>query len=106
MTDPIGALRARVLIESPQRSEDNLGGAAIGWANEGQAWAEISALASGQAAAFDAAPSLSSLRVFINRRADVRAGWRVVWGGRVLTILGVRDDGAPRIELVCQEEIL
>jgi hypothetical protein len=30
----------------------------------------------------------------------------VAWGSRVLRVIAVRDDGEPRIELICEEEIL
>jgi head-tail adaptor len=49
---------------------------------------------------------VSAFRVTINRRNDVRAGWRVIWGARVLRVVGVSDGGAPRIVLVCEEERL
>lgn len=106
MSDAIGALRARVKIQSPTRVADELGGAAIAWDDAGDVWAEIDAGGVSESAAFDAAPSVASLRVTINRRDDVRAGWRIAWGARRLRIVGVADDGAPRIRLTCQEEIL
>lgn len=106
MSDAIGALRARVKLQSPTRIADELGGAAIAWSDEGDVWAEIEAGGVGESAAFDASPSTASYRVTINRRDDVRAGWRIVWGARRLRIIGVADDGAPRLQLNCQEEIL
>jgi head-tail adaptor len=105
MTDVIGVMRARVRLESPTRASDDIGGAAITWANQGDVWAEIIASGAGQGADFDAAPSVSAYTLIINRRADVRAGWRVVWTTRVFRILGVRDQGGARIELICEEEI-
>jgi SPP1 family predicted phage head-tail adaptor len=106
MTDVIGALRARVKLQSPTRVADELGGAAILWTDEGDVWAEIEAGGGGDGAAFDAIPSVTNYRVTINRRDDVRVGWRIAWGARRLPIIGVADDGAPRIQLSCQEEIL
>jgi SPP1 family predicted phage head-tail adaptor len=106
MSDVIGALKARVTLQSPLRVADEIGGAAIAWSDEGDVWAEIGALAAGESAAFDAAPSVTAYRVTINRRDDVRAGWRVAWGQRLLRIVGIRDEGAPRIELSCEEEVL
>jgi SPP1 family predicted phage head-tail adaptor len=106
MSDAIGALKARVTLESPLRVADEIGGAAIAWSDAGDVWAEIAALGAGESAAFDASVSVASYRVIINRRDDVRAGWRIVWGGRVLRITGVRDAGAARIELSCEEEML
>lgn len=106
MSDAIGALRARVKLQSPTRVADELGGAAISWADEGDVWAEIEADGAAENAAFDAAPSLATYRITINRRDGVRAGWRIAWGARRLRIAGVADDGAPRIRLTCQEETL
>lgn len=106
MSEIIGALRARVKLQSPTRIADEIGGAAIAWADAGDVWAEIDAGGAGESAAFDAAPSVANYRVTINRRDDVRAGWRVAWGTRRLRIAGVIDDGAPRIQLTCQEETL
>jgi len=106
MSDAIGALRARVKLQRPTRIADELGGAAIAWSDEGDVWGEIEAGGASDGAAFDATPSVASYRVTINRRDDVRAGWRVAWGARRLRIIGVADDGAPRITLNCQEEKL
>lgn len=106
MSDAIGALRARVKLQSPTRIADEIGGAAILWADEGDVWAEVDAAAASQSAAFDATPSVVSYRVTINRRDDVRPGWRIAWRARQLRIVGVRDDGAPRLQLICEEETL
>lgn len=106
MTKIIGRMRARVRLESPQRTADNIGGAAITWTNQGDVWAEISAGGGGQSAGFDTAPSATAYAFAINRRTDVRAGWRVVWGARVFAVRAVRDEGAPRIELLTEEERL
>ncbi len=106
MSGAIGAMRARVKLQSPTRVADELGGATILWTDEGDAWAEIEASGGSEGAAFDALPSTASFRVTINRRDDVRAGWRIAWGARRLRIVGVADEGAPRIVLNCQEETL
>ena len=106
MTDRIAAMRARVRIERPERVADDLGGAPLGWSDQGEVWAAIAATGAVRAAEFDANASVSALRVTINRRADVRPGWRVVWGARVLRVVGVRDGGGQRIELFCEEELL
>jgi SPP1 family predicted phage head-tail adaptor len=106
MSDAIAALRARVTLKRPTRVADEIGGAALMWVNAGDAWAEISAGAAGERAAYDGAPTTAAYTVRINRRDDVRATWRVAWGVRVLRVTAVRDDGEPRIDLICEEEIL
>lgn len=106
MSEAIGAMRVRVRLESPTRTADAMGGAALGWSSQGDVWASLRAQSAGRAAAYDAAASVASYSAMINRRSDVRAGWRLVWGARVFRIVAVRDEGAPRIELICEEEIL
>lgn len=104
MSDAIGALKARVTLEEPVRIADEIGGAAILWTARGDVWAAIEAGGAGEAAAFDTLTSAATYDVTINRRDDVRGGWRVTWGERRLRIRGVSDDGAPRIVLRCEEE--
>lgn len=104
MSDAIGAMRARVTLQSPARVTDEIGGAAIAWIDQGAVWAEIADAGAGGAAAFDTAISVASYRVTINARGDVRAGWRLAWGPRVLRVGGVADVGAARITLYCTEE--
>lgn len=106
MNGVIAAMRARVKLQSPTRVGDELGGAAISWSDEGDVWAEIDSGGASEGAAFDAAPSVAAYSVTINQREGVRAGWRVAWGARRLRILGVADDGAPRVVLSCAEEVL
>ncbi len=101
MSEVIGALRARVKLQRPTRVADEIGGAAIAWTDEGDVWAQVDA-----GAARETSPSVAAYRVTINRRDDVRAGWRIAWGARRLRIAGVTDEGAPRIQLMCEEERL
>lgn len=101
-----GAMRARVKVQSPSRIADEIGGAAISWADEGEAWARIEAEGAGESVDFDTSVARSRYGVTINRREDVRVGWRIAWGVRRLRVVGVADDGAPRLRLSCEEETL
>lgn len=104
MNDVIGAMRARVTLQSPTRVADEIGGAAIAWADEGAVWAEIVASSAGESSAHDRVAGRAIYRLTINRYADVRAGWRVLWDMRVLRVAGISEDGAPRMTLTCEEE--
>lgn len=106
MTDTISAMRARVTLQRPVRTPDAIGGAAISWIDEAALWAAIEAIGATQGAAFDTAPATTAFRITINRGPAVRAGWRVVWGARLLRVVGVRDEGGARITLNCEEELL
>lgn len=106
MSDVIGAMRARIMLQHPTRIADEIGGAAILWTSAGDVWAEIGASGVSDGADYDTERSASAYEVRINRRDDVRAGWRALWGARRLRIIGVRDEGAPHITLTCEEELL
>ncbi|MFT3726317.1 MAG: phage head closure protein [Terricaulis sp.] len=106
MSEGAGAMRARITLQWPARVADEIGGAATLWTSAGDVWAEIAASSVSDSADYDTARSTVGYTLSIYRRADVRAGWRVLWGGRRLRIAAVRDDGAPRIVLVCEEEKL
>lgn len=106
MSDAIGALRARVALYAPTRTPDDMGGASLDWTPQGEAWAQVEAAGASAGAAFDTRVSTGAYRVTIYRRDDVRAGWRLIWTARVLRIVSIRDEGAPRIVLTCEEEIL
>jgi SPP1 family predicted phage head-tail adaptor len=106
VTAPLRARHARVTLQSPARVADEIGGAAIVWADQGEVWATIHATGAAQLDLFDTRGAVQTFRVTINRRDQVRAGWRVLWGARVLRVVSVSDGGAPRIVLVCEEEDL
>jgi SPP1 family predicted phage head-tail adaptor len=106
MSDVIGAMRCRVKLQSPLRVADEIGGAAILWSDQAEVWAAVDALSAHQSAAFDITLSAATFRVVIYRREDVRPSWRVLWGERVLRVLGVVDGGGRRIDLMCEEQIL
>lgn len=103
MSDAIGAMRARVTLQAPSRVADEIGGAAIAWTAQGEVWAAIEAAGAGESAAFDTISVTNAWRLTINRRDDIRSGWRVLWGARRLRITGVIDEGAPRVVLLCEE---
>ncbi|MBL8538037.1 MAG: phage head closure protein [Hyphomonadaceae bacterium] len=97
-------MRHRVQLLRRVRVADELGGGAITYVDAGEVWANVEALAADESFASDANASIARLRLSINRRQDARAGWRVTWNGRVLRVVAVRDERAPRIDLICEEE--
>ncbi len=103
MSDPIGALRARVRVLRPVRTSDDLGGAAIAWSDEGAIWAHIVETGASESAAFDALRPSVSASVRIRTGRAIAAGWRVAWGARVFRVLAVRADEAAWLNLSCEE---
>ena len=105
MTEAIGAMRSRITLQSPLRVADELGGAAILWTDVAEVWAAVDALSAASSAAHDTVVQRAAFRVVIYQRDDVRAGWRLLWGDRVLRVVGVVDGGGRRIDLMCEEQI-
>lgn len=103
MSNAIGAMRERVLLQSPLRVADEIGGAAISWVNEGAVWAEIVAGSASENVDHDRTRGVANYRLTINRVIGLRVGWRVLWDERALRVVGVADDAAPRMTLICEE---
>lgn len=104
MSDSIGAQRVRVRLQRPTPQADAMGGAALGWTDAGDVWANVTQIAADSRVAFDALRAVARHSVIMRRRSDVRSGWRVLRGAAVLRVVAVRDQGEPRLELICEEE--
>ncbi len=105
MADTLGQMRARVRLYAPARSEDDLGGAPRAWTDEGAAWAWIAPVSASETSAFDRADPIARYRVTLRARADVRGGWRLVWGARAFRIVSVLDEANALQTLICEEEL-
>ena len=106
MTDSVGVLRTRVRIETLTRVADEIGGAALAWSDQGETWAEIVVGGAAQTQSYDTTRGLVSVIVRLRRR---EADWlrsRIVRGDVAYRVRAVRDNGGPRIELLCEEERL
>ncbi len=103
MSEAISTLSARVRLLKPVRMDDDLGGAAIAWSDQGGAWAAISARGASEDTGADALAVRAEYTMRIRARADVRAGWRLAWGARLFRILSVHDAEDARLALACEE---
>ena len=101
-------LRARIALERPETTPDDIGGASRAWTSEGEAWAEIIAGGAGEAAGLDGPSARTTYRVSIRMRRDVLPGWRLRWGARTLRVRTIADGDAQGalLMLECEEEFL
>jgi head-tail adaptor len=107
MTAPLASrLRARLVLESPAPSTDDLGGGPAQFLPAGHVFAEIVALDDGETRTFAAVAPVSLYRCTLRRPAAVRSGWRVRWGDRVFRVRSMRDGRPPEgmVELTIEEE--
>ncbi|NWG54858.1 MAG: phage head closure protein [Hydrogenophilaceae bacterium] len=106
MTEVPGGLRARVTLQSPTRTSDDLGGAILGWTHQGDAWARIEAAGGGRAAALDGEATRVRWRVALRAPSSAAVGWRILWNGRALRVLTVAPAEPGLLTLDCEEETL
>lgn len=103
--DPIGALSARIALQRPTASADDLGGAAVAYEPAGAVFAEPRATGVAFAAAEDGAPVLLRWELTIRAPHAVAPGWRAIWAdGRAMRVRAVRPEGVARLVLTCEEE--
>lgn len=101
-----GRLRERVAIEKEgQRIPDGQGGWTAPWiSHSASVPAEVRPTGGREILRNGQLGEVQSYRVTLRYRHDVTAAMRLVWRGRVLSILNVIDDPARiRTELLCEE---
>lgn len=102
--DRIGALSARIALQRPVRTPDDLGGAAVSYEAAGSVFAEPRARGVVFGAEQDGEPVLLRWELLIRAPHAIAPGWRAIWAdGRAMRIRAVQRDGAW-ITLTCEEE--
>ncbi|MBI1186911.1 MAG: hypothetical protein GC206_06190 [Alphaproteobacteria bacterium] len=104
MSDAASGLRARAMLQSPTRIDDDLGGATLGWADEGEVWARIEARGGGLGAGLDGEVSRTLWRAELRAPSLVAAGWRLLWEGRGLRVLTVLPAAPGFVAIECEED--
>lgn len=104
-----GRLRERVAIQASTPSQNSSGELIESWATETTVWAQVSAGSVSErfsAAAGQRASEISQT-VRMRYRTDITPKKRLLWGSRILEILGQLDpDGRERTLIVmCKEEL-
>lgn len=101
-----GALKERVTLEYQAAGTDARGAADGAWLSRGTAWAAIVPAGEGAAYAADAVAGEPRYRVTMRRRLDLSVGDRLVWRGRILSVLSFTTDPAQLDRMTCLVEQL
>lgn len=88
----IGQLRERVRLEAPAIGDDGAGGGELAWNPVATIWARVEAVAGTEPVEAQAREAHVTWRITIRRHDGIVAGWRLVWRGQALDILGVLPD--------------
>jgi SPP1 family predicted phage head-tail adaptor len=104
----IGALRHRLVLETPVRSSDGGGGATVTWSPVAEVWAQIIAVGGKETVVAEALAGRVSHEIVIRYRAGVVPAMRLRWGGRIFEILAVFDpeERGRVLHCHCREELL
>ena len=107
----IGALRERLTLQSPSRTADGGGGAAVTWETVVELWAHVRPISGDERLRHDAVAGRVTHEVWIRHRADVVPAMRITDGGRILDIVAVLDAGSAsgrpdRLQCLCEERHL
>jgi SPP1 family predicted phage head-tail adaptor len=102
----IGHLRDQVHLQQPLEVDDGSGGVTTSWMSVASVWATITPRSQREASVAGHLDGIVTHRVRLRHREDLRGGWRIVKGTRILRVLVVSDpDGRRRfVECLCEEE--
>lgn len=101
----VGDLNKRVALEVATRTPDGMGGATVAWTERAEVWCVIWPVnATTQIQAGQQAGSVTH-RIRMRYRMDLRATWRLRYGDRYFTILGIvnPNERGAMLDLLCRE---
>lgn len=102
MIPSIGTMTDRVQLQRRVTSDESEGGELAVFTPIATVWARVRQLGARQAFASDARGQSMSHGVTIRHRTDLKAGDRIVWQGRELSIEALDDINGARAYLSCQ----
>ncbi len=97
-------MRERITIQTPTRTGDGTGGAALTWSALATLWAEVTTKSGAEVAQGERMEARARLTLRLRYRDDVTSVMRIVWRGDVFNIRGLRDPDGARRWLVIEAE--
>ena len=98
-----GKLNRKVAIEFPRAENDGMGGRSVAWIPLCSVWACFEKPAATTEIQQGGVVSAVTYPVTIRYRADVKPGCRLIYTGRVYSILDVLDVGMELTRMNCEE---
>jgi SPP1 family predicted phage head-tail adaptor len=96
-----GRLRTRLVHEIPVETPDGAGGVVIAWTAGTTIAADLEPVRAGERRSGEGFADLTTHRIVIRHRADVRAGHRFRLGDRIFEIRSIHDPQEDGRFLVC-----
>ena len=104
----LSKLNRRIAIQEPLKTDDGMGGYETEWRDIFSVWAAIWPVSAKQVIANEAVISVTSHRIRIRYRSDIKSEYRVRYKDRYFTIYGQPinvDEGNVWMDLMCKETV-
>lgn len=101
----IGRMDKRITLQAQEKTSDGQGGYTTAWVTKGTVWAEFRKPSLQTAEATGTIVSELMRAISIRFRADVRKGWRVLYGAKTFSVEHTYDYGREATVLVCKEVV-
>lgn len=100
-----GDLTKRVTLQYERRLADGMGGWVTSWADAAHIWAAIWPVSASEQVQDAQTVMTISHRIRIRYRSDVRSSWKIKYGDRYFTIVGLIDPNEKHalLDLLCKE---
>ncbi len=97
----IGALRRKLILETPVDTPDESGGFSRAWSALASVWCEIESLRGDTTFAASSEETTLTHRIRLRWRPDVDNAARLRWGSRAFAVVSAIDADAARRYLIC-----
>lgn len=87
-------LRERITLQHELITADGLGGGARGYEDIATVWAEVTPVSNSETTDGVGIESTTIWRIRIRWREDITPATRILYGSRILTIIGMHDDAS------------
>ena len=100
-----GTLTERVVIDSPTKSQNDVGETTLTWSTFATAWAHVESLGGREAERYAEVVGLSGLKVTIRALPGLTSAMRVIYRDRTLEIGAINEfERVWYVELICTEK--
>lgn len=100
-----GELTERVVIETPTKTQNDVGEATLTWATFATVWAKVQSLSGREAERYAEVVGLSGHKVTIRALPGLTSSMRVIYRNRTLEIGAINEyERIWYVELICTEK--
>jgi len=102
----IGQLNRRIIIQTPAKVSDNMGGYNVTWSDYATVWAKCWTVSSSETM-IDTKISLTRIQKFcIRYRNPISPSWRIKWGTKYFNITAIDPDEKNEFIYLTVEEVI